>query len=337
MRHVVTPDMVCHLWANQSQSDARNAQGNIYFEGTTIYSYGRHFPMARIAEGSDGPVVLITTQTYSATTSRHKAMVHSASRHQPSILCFDVMADTGNEHNANLTKMRKHCTSLLLRAARARSNAQWRYKEAEECAARHLAYRTAFGKGLDKPLVISDDWKKKAKAQLAEQAEATKQARALKEAQAAIDRLAKLEALEQWKLGKQVTNSFHDLPVALRPVYRTHITGQALVETIQTSRGAEVPAIHARRIWKLVQTIRHTGKAYERNGHTERVGAFVVDSIDAQGTMRAGCHVIEFAAMKELADRLGWPSFDPAQVKMDLEETPFCLGVRNRLGGPLVL
>lgn len=37
---------VCHYWANQIQPEGR--AGNVYFDGPRIYSYGRHFCMARI-------------------------------------------------------------------------------------------------------------------------------------------------------------------------------------------------------------------------------------------------------------------------------------------------
>jgi len=38
-KHVYATTEIAHLWANQSQTDARNQQGNLYFEGRTLYSY----------------------------------------------------------------------------------------------------------------------------------------------------------------------------------------------------------------------------------------------------------------------------------------------------------
>jgi len=42
-----------HLWAHRTQEEARNRQGNLYFTGDTIYSYGSHFPIARHAPELD--------------------------------------------------------------------------------------------------------------------------------------------------------------------------------------------------------------------------------------------------------------------------------------------
>lgn len=67
MKHVFNTSEVAHIWAAQSQQSGRNAQGNFYFEGQTIYSYGRHFPIATIV-GND---VLFTDKSYSNTTAKH--------------------------------------------------------------------------------------------------------------------------------------------------------------------------------------------------------------------------------------------------------------------------
>jgi hypothetical protein len=42
MRHVYPNHEMPHLWAHQSQDEARNATRSLYFEGPTIFSFGRH-------------------------------------------------------------------------------------------------------------------------------------------------------------------------------------------------------------------------------------------------------------------------------------------------------
>lgn len=60
-------------WVNQSAAWGREGKrARIFFEGDTIYSYGRHFPIARLI----GPkTALVTTRSYSLTTSRHMEAV----------------------------------------------------------------------------------------------------------------------------------------------------------------------------------------------------------------------------------------------------------------------
>jgi hypothetical protein len=68
-----------HLWAHKVQATARNARGNLYFDGDTIYSYGSHFPIAcHISNKRGKHAILFTTRSYSVTTSGHISAVRSA-------------------------------------------------------------------------------------------------------------------------------------------------------------------------------------------------------------------------------------------------------------------
>jgi hypothetical protein len=69
---------VAKVWAQRSQSEGRAT--NVFFEGDTIYSWGRHFAMARWFkhEQTGEPAVLVTTDTYSVSTSKHQSIVWRA-------------------------------------------------------------------------------------------------------------------------------------------------------------------------------------------------------------------------------------------------------------------
>src|SRR5258708_7491843 len=72
-----------HLWAHKVQENARNAQGNFYFENDIIFSYGSHFRIPRQVEDNPTkknpkPAILFTTRSYSVTTSGHISAVRSA-------------------------------------------------------------------------------------------------------------------------------------------------------------------------------------------------------------------------------------------------------------------
>lgn len=61
-----------HLWANQSKPAAKS--GNVFFEGDTCYSYGKHFPIAKLKTLDDGtPIVLFNPGKYSVSTTRHQS------------------------------------------------------------------------------------------------------------------------------------------------------------------------------------------------------------------------------------------------------------------------
>lgn len=75
MKKVFTDNnTIAHMWANSQQDEARNPSYNFYYRGDTIFSYGRHFPIAT----KYGNTVFITTQGYSNTTAKHIRAVKSA-------------------------------------------------------------------------------------------------------------------------------------------------------------------------------------------------------------------------------------------------------------------
>ena len=81
MKTVFPTDEIAHLWAHQTQDNARNPGGNFYFNGKSIFSYGSHFEIARLSTGPGGnPLVLMTPRTYSNTTAKHICDVRQAIR-----------------------------------------------------------------------------------------------------------------------------------------------------------------------------------------------------------------------------------------------------------------
>lgn len=128
MKTVFTNDMVCHVWAQQCQPSGRNANSSVFFEGRTIYSYGRHFPIATLGKDKNGrQVALLTNRTYSITTSGHQALVWRAIR-----LATDVFSvpnpqaleyegeQAKREHQRNLESYDKRVLELVEQAAKRR-------------------------------------------------------------------------------------------------------------------------------------------------------------------------------------------------------------------------
>jgi hypothetical protein len=117
MKKVVSPETVAHMWANQTQAEARNANSTLYFSGNTIYSYGSHFPIGKHVENSEGhKAILFTTRSYSNTTSKHVSVVSRAANHKDFIYCYSP----GNTHNDNFNSWIRDCESIAQNLKRAR-------------------------------------------------------------------------------------------------------------------------------------------------------------------------------------------------------------------------
>jgi histidinol phosphatase-like enzyme len=60
----------------------------MFFEGSTIYSYGYHFPICKITTNQQGKeALLFTNRSYSNTTAKHISIVSSATRQYDKIFC----------------------------------------------------------------------------------------------------------------------------------------------------------------------------------------------------------------------------------------------------------
>lgn len=100
---------IAHLWAHQTQSKARNSASNFYFNGDTIYSYGRHFPIAKHVSGK----ILFTERSYSNTTSKHIAVVRQAISNRDIVYCYSPESSHDENYNHWLRNAESIAKSLL--------------------------------------------------------------------------------------------------------------------------------------------------------------------------------------------------------------------------------
>jgi hypothetical protein len=119
VRHVVPAQEVAHLWIHQIQDEAREQGGRFYFEKDVIYSYGSHFPIARVLPKKN--IVLFTTQTYSPSTSKHCWTVRGAIPDTFQIVeCYDPAAYNSK---SNIRHFLENAYEFINEAAKPRKRA----------------------------------------------------------------------------------------------------------------------------------------------------------------------------------------------------------------------
>lgn len=72
----------------------------------------------------------------------------------------------------------------------------------------------------------------------------------------------------------------------------------------QTSLGARFPVSPARRGLAFIHTVRESGREHVRNGHTIHLGHYVIDRIEPDGTVHAGCHVVKWDEIERITPQL---------------------------------
>jgi len=279
-----------HIWASQSQDEGR--AGNIFFEDGVIYSYGRHFPVARFAPEL-GNIVLFTSRGYSSSTGKHKSLIRGAiGTDYQVIYCDDPTRSTMH----NLDKWRD-AVEWMRRDFAAKTHKITRGNLAVEifktCGSA-ITYCTALKIAIPEWTISSND-EAAARAYVYELAKAREIKKAA--ARAEYEKTAALESADRlalWVMGENTyTGGFHYHPTALR------IKG----ESIQTSRGANIPVADAIRLWPLLVRAKHSGKTLEAGLHSINLGVYRFNSFDGN-TLIVGCHQIGWDQLEKMAIEL---------------------------------
>jgi hypothetical protein len=98
MKKVFNNSELAHKFAEQTQYEGRNSNGSFFFDNCTIYSYGRHFPIAKVYTNQRGvEALLFTFRTYSNTTSKQISITKAATRQYKRVYCYNPeMSHTDN-------------------------------------------------------------------------------------------------------------------------------------------------------------------------------------------------------------------------------------------------
>lgn len=279
---------VCHVWAHQLQSDAR--YGNIFFAGDTIYSYGRHFPMARHVKTKDGKhAVLFTTRGYSSSTSKHLGETRRAIPHGTPV--FNVDDVTVKPGRKDLDSYKWRIDSKIVTCGRSRSALGTHIKELQQLVDEANAFAEAFGfkTRFQMPGDI-DVMRAKAKKQAAEakkRADA-KQDKMIAEAQ---------ESLAKWIAGEPVR-------ILNQGALRSHFL-RIRDDMVETSLNAVVPLNHVKRAAPAILSMVRSGTPWHANGETIRMGNYYLTEITADGTVCVGCHRFSKQEIERFAALIG--------------------------------
>lgn len=272
-------DQVLHLWANQSQSDARCA--NVFFEGVSCWSYGRHYELGRLHQVKGKRIAVINSTKYSNTTAKHQHAAYGAVSHMPRLYSSDVASIvTGLRETQD--KLVSNLFDVFLRKR------FWSTTTIEEYVLDLPAIEefNSLCNILDKRefrIDVTEDFlelvQNHVKLQIVlrkkRDAESTNPAVIAKKQADALRRQTK--TISDWRQGGSLTKALRNMhPQLIR------IRG----EYVETTKGASVPLQDA---LKLLASIRE-GKAK----HGDAIGNFHLDSVSGD-SVKLGCHVISLA------------------------------------------
>lgn len=318
-------DEITHLWANQTQEEARC--GNGFFEGEIIYSFGRHFPIARIYTDKKGnKTVFFTTQGYSSTTSKHIYSTWNACSHLPRLQMHTVIqhdvtfGEMTYQHRQNISSFVLNIKSSINRFKSARENKKYALSDLSSFVKRFDDYVTFFelNSKIDsdtKSLIVvakSDKWQKeieeyeKKKAQrladpkLQEKREKARKYREEKELKLNAEQIEKWRNFEAHRpyIQKRRYNYFNNS----RPDLMRY---NAEKERIETSQGVQIPIELAHRFYRYIKIVLERGSCIGAETCQYQIAGYTVQEITNEH-IKVGCHRITQTEIELMATKMNW-------------------------------
>ncbi|NCD11019.1 MAG: hypothetical protein EOL93_00580 [Epsilonproteobacteria bacterium] len=322
-----TSSELSHIWANGYQgahgtySTGDRTSVSVYNGISYLYSY-----RTKIAQiDLDKNVVLLSTDKYSNTTTKHQQEAEYATNHKEQIFIPNIEEST----EANLNHMKKEIFVYAQKHIKARtrsySNEIFALINNAKAYVKYLNIKVDWLKALEKVNHDIDDViafflglseEEKIKAEKARKKAEREHAKAHKEAMKLIednkDFLEKYnaESVRLWRNGEK-RNYRSDDYIAFRKIEEvarrygltidsfnrgTFLRLSDDGENIETSHGAKIPTTVAKGLWRRLQ----------RNESIDgmSLGHYTVNSLE-NGVLTVGCHQIPFSELEIIAELLG--------------------------------
>jgi hypothetical protein len=294
---------VCHVFASQTQSEGR--ANSVFFSRDTIYSYGYHFPMAKILNRN---TVLITDRSYSVTTAKHLSELRSAVSHYENRIYCNNPKETIFENIKHIGFDLRQCFLTLNNPRKKAVTKETAKLEIQRIIENTNKLLQAFNTDINK---LQKEFKKqfrtidfKEDSKILEFFDLWEVAQNLD-----LDKLAKLNAKRTKKLAaiekrkqkqlekenaEKIANWLNGENAYIRNVSKVYLRVNG--EEIETSQGAFVPLHEGKFLFQMIQA----GK--DIKGHT--IGNYTVLGIN--GVLTIGCHKIERSEIERFAQLMKW-------------------------------
>lgn len=266
---------VIHLFAQRTQSEARCS--NVYFNGDSIYSYGRHYELGRFITNKKGEVaILIEDRGYSNTTAKHISQIAYATSQYTQFFCNDAFEDRViNFIEAQIRKLQRAIKKELY------------ILPAQNKYAKYMAYLDWCG------LKPQNTVKLNALMQVINGGD---YAEYLKNEEKRIKAEERQKARQELATLKYEIKEFY--AYERRTIYRgieSFVRLSKDGESVETSQGVTVSAKEARVLYSMIVNKR------DIKGFV--IGGYTVISIN--GVLKVGCHNINIESMHRTGKLLG--------------------------------
>jgi len=285
MKTVFAPSEVAHIFANKQQDNATNSGRSLFFEKDSIYSYGRHFPIAKHVENNEGvKALLFTTRRYSNTTAKHIAVVRNATSHLNKIYCFNPDTTQVDNMQSFLNSI-KNCLSSL---DKAKKPAKY-ILEAEQIQAQVHKFAEFYGIKTKQIDTLIDSAKSGKYSELLSRERKAKERKAKAEQKQAEKTF--LISLDKWR-------NFDTSILYGRPFGYDYLRINKDKKRIETSQGVQIPIEIAKLTFEWIKT-----KVKCTDDCNYKIADFEVKELN-ENYLVAGCHKVSMEEINTIGKQI---------------------------------
>jgi hypothetical protein len=290
MKKVFNNSQLCHIWANESQSEGSNPGNSLYFEATEIYSYGSHYLAGKIFTVKGEKFAIVNNHNYSNATAKHLACIRSALHGKMPYFCLPNVSDSKDRENIDyLNQTVFNCLDSILSSRK--QSGKYDIDRLESTIKNANEFFTLVN---EKLIVITSDFLELLKEVNSDKLALRKERDALNNSpemiakkEASIKAKNALLQAEKALLQAEKINKFRSFEarsVNIRP----HLL-RIKDDTVQTSSGADVPLNDAIKLLELV--LSDQCKRGDKIGHFSLDGV-LYDQENRERVIKIGCHDI---------------------------------------------
>ena len=291
MKKVLNAENVAHLWAHQSQDEARTPYNNFYFYNKTIYSYGSHFPIAKHATNSKGEkAVLFTTRGYSNTTAKHIATAKRAIPFSDSLIyCYNPE----NTSNDNILFWNREIECIYRALAKAKKPEKY-LLELSQLKDTILKYCNFMEVEIPAPILLKLEIT--SKAEIIEIVEKEKAIKAEQEAK---------KEKEKQKYNKEQIKKFRNFERYSPLINFSCLRYNEATQRIETSQRVEIPVNLAKVFYRAIKTALNTKELNTEILDNLKILDYKVKNLQ-KDFIEIGCHKIEMKEINKIAKILNF-------------------------------
>ena len=303
LRKYVDSKEIAHLWAHQTQERA-NCSAAMSFDGAKFYSYST--VIAEIVTNKAGAkAYLLAEHGYSRTISGHQNIVADAISSMDRV--FEIPGGGSRDKFSDTTRiLRAWAADIERKIEEAAEHKRRRPRLLSEC--RSIADKMVnFGDFFQIGVGTVESYIPRF-AMTAEELDRWAADRTEREAAAKAKQEADLKA-ERVKLRRRYAKQRRawlagDQNQTGWGHYFDSADLRIVEDVVETSRGASFPISHARLGLILVESVIASKTPWQSNGHPCRLGHYQIESIDPDGTVHAGCHIVTWKAIERIREQL---------------------------------